>query len=932
MAIGPFSSFAFPGVYTKTLNEPPRVSASGALRFPAFIGVGEEVTAVTAYEMIRGSSSMADNLITKEDVSVQVNGTKRDFNVTFSPITTGAGTGTVATDPRSVTAYVNGDPAPVASIDGANGIVYLMSFPALGDTVEISYYFKKQDTLHTDEDISAQANGTNKVFKVYNVPIVSGNNGGITTTDVSTVTVKVNGTAVTVSAVDGDSGHITLATTTTAPSGSDTVTVTYYSNIYQDTSDILPSDHIASITKVGYSATSQDFINTTDYVLDTSGVFNTINWGNSFQRAYGSHIVSADYLYGQVSGTLYDNRIYRREATGTVDGTNKSFVLDYVPTLGTGQGKSTDNVTLISAYTGTVATDASTAVVTELSASTKTVTLQTPPALGQKVFVDQYHNMLPDDIWTLTSELAGVTGVGTYSIEGASTGTAYNVAWSTVDTTVSSPNFGTENVTYPNGAGAANSDAQVIPGYGVDEIISLTFTDSTAYVVTSSVAAGTGSLGDNTGYLNQTYIDTKTGFRVTVKSGSSVAYTALDKIGYISSSTITTAVTPTRAIPGIRVIVKDTENVTAGDTGLLTTYNMSGQEPNIGDFYYVSYLDNKEFDDTNILDPVFVTLEKDALAYSGDLTISNKLGLAAHLAFLNGAPAMALVQIKKTVGGTDAPDSEYITAIDSFNSPMENGLKPSLMEPVTTSATVLSYLKTSNTIQSSIRYANERMSYFGFANNTSPSTAMVYAQSMNNERMIAVYPDGGIVTLTDDLGNNVDYIVDGSLVAAAVAGRDTSPAYDVAEPLTRKPVVGFTRLFRRMDTVTQAQVCNAGVTLLEGQPAGIVIKMDLTTDVSSVLTRTPSVIRIKDFVQKGSRDALASFIGSKYLPSRLPEIEGTLTSYLGSLVQGQLIQAFTAVKAVQNTSDPTTVDVSAYYAPVLPLLYILITFNLRSSV
>jgi hypothetical protein len=929
MAIGPFDSFTFPGVYTKTLNEPPRVSAAGSLRFPAFIGVGDEVIPVTAWEMIRGSSAMADNKITKEDVSSQVTGTNRNFQVTFYPITTGAGTGTPATDPRAVTAYVNGDSVPVASIDAETGTVYLMSFPAAGDVVEMTYYFKRKDTWYQNEDLSIQADGVNKIFKVENVPIVDGTDGGITTTDPGKVLVKVNGTPVTVSAVDGDSGQIALAT---APASGATVTVTYFSNDYQDTYDILPSDHVNSITKIGYSATSQDFVNTVDYVLDTTGAFNTVNWGNSYKLAYGSHTSGATYLYSQVSGTLFDNRIFRRQASGTSDGTNVNFALNYVPTKGTGQGKPTDNPDLITAYVGTSPTSATVAQVTELSAANKVLKLKVPPTTGQKVYVTQYHNQLPDDNWTLTSVLAGASGVGTYSISGANSGDAYNIVWSTSDTTVADPDFATENVTYPNGTGTGNSDAQVMPGYGVAETVFLTFIDSTRYNVTSDNPSGTGTAGDNTGYLNQTYIDNKTGFRVTVNQGSTVTYQTGDKIGYISSATILSGAIPTRAIPGIRVFVTDTEGVNAGDTGLLNTYNKSGAEPNIGDFYYVSYLDNKEFDDNGILAPVFVTLEKDAIAYSGPLTINNKLGLAAHLAFLNGAPAMALMQLKKAVGGTDAGDSAYITGIDYFNAPMTNGLRPSLMEPVTTSRSILAYLKTSNTIQSSIRYQNERMTYFGFANNTTPSAAMVYAQSMNNERMVAIYPDGGIVTLTDELGNNVDYIVGGDLLAAAICGRDTSPAYDVAEPLLRKPVVGFTRLFRRMDPVTQAQVCNAGVTMLEEQPSGILVKMDLTTDVSSVLTRTPSVIRIKDFVQKGTRSALASYIGTKFLPSRTSEIENTLKSYLSALQGAQIITAFTGVKAVPDANEPTTVNVEAYYSPVLPLNWIIVTFNLRSRI
>jgi len=203
---------------------------------------------------------------------------------------------------------------------------------------------------------------------------------------------------------------------------------------------------------------------------------------------------------------------------------------------------------------------------------------------------------------------------------------------------------------------------------------------------------------------------------------------------------------------------------------------------------------------------------------------------------------------------------------------------------------------------------------------------------MNCDRMVGIYPDGAITTITDELGNTIEYLVDGSLLAAAVAGRDTSPAFDVAEPLTRKPVVGFTRLFRRMDSVTALQTANSGLTILSEEAGGIVIKFDLTTDVTSVLTRTPSVIRIKDFVQRGTRAILDPYIGNKFLNEKITEIEQTLGSYLSALKRAQIIQDFSGIKATIDPSDATVINVVAYYAPILPLLWILITYNLRSKV
>lgn len=930
MALGPFDSFSFPNVYTKTLNEAPTATAAGDLRIPALIGVADEDVPVNNYEMIRGSSAMADNKITRENVSSQVLGTNRNFQVTYYPIVKGDGNATTTTNPNDVAVEVDGEVVAVSSVDGANGLVYTIGIPPLGSTVLITYFFKRTDTLHTDEVLTDQVDSLRTVFQTHFLPIVTGDGSGTTTTNTAHVTVLVNNSAVTVSAVDGDSGQITLAA---APTIGQTVTVTYYSNEWQDTADILPSPFVSSVSQVGYSPGTSDFIDETDFVLDTTGAFSTINWGHSSKVSAGSTTAGGEpFDDTQITDTLFDNRTFRRVMTGTADGTNTDFVMEATPKSGGGRGINTDNPDLVTAYYGTSPTDATAIDVIQLTASTRTAVLASAPASGNSLYVTQYSNLLPDDTWTLTDKTSGAVSIGVYDVVGTNAGRAMDTLWSTADTTVADPDFSSENVTYPNGTGAGNSDAQVSPGFAVAETVYLNFADATTYTISSTDANGSGSGGDNTGYLNQTYIDSVTGFRLTVNEGVLVIYTSGDRLGYNITQDFVTSATPTRAVPGVRVRVANTTDIVVDDTGLVKTYNLSGNEPNVGDFYYVSFTETTQFDSDGLKKAELYSKEKDVIADTGPLSVTNNLGLAAHLAFLNGSSILALLQIEKTSGADDAPDSRYIAGIDYFNEPMEGGVRPALMQPVTTSSPVISYLRTSNTIQSGIRYANERFSYFGFATNTTPTAAQTIARAMNNELMVGIYPDGAVTSITDELGNEVEYLVDGAYMAAAVAGRDTSPAFDVAEPLTRKPVVGFRRLFRRMDSVTAAQTANSGLTLLEELAAGIEVKFALTTNISSVLTRTPSIIRIKQFVQRGSRSILQSYIGSKLLVQRKAEIEQTLKSYLAALQQANIITAWTDVLAEPDPNDPTIINVTAYYSPVFPLLWIVITFNLRSNI
>jgi hypothetical protein len=194
-----------------------------------------------------------------------------------------------------------------------------------------------------------------------------------------------------------------------------------------------------------------------------------------------------------------------------------------------------------------------------------------------------------------------------------------------------------------------------------------------------------------------------------------------------------------------------------------------------------------------------------------------------------------------------------------------------------------------------------------------------------------VYPDGAVIGITDTFGNEVEYIVDGSMLAAATCGLDMSPATDIATPLTNSTIVGFKRLYRRLDNVTAALVANSGCTVLEEQTPVIRILMYLTTDMSTSLTRDPRIVEVKHSIQQGIRSALSRYIGSKNLPKMQSQVRDTTGSYFKSLKQKEIIVDFTGINVTQNTSDPSTLDVEAYYSPVFPLNWIVVTLNLRQS-
>ncbi len=913
---GPFTQYIDPGVYTRTLTDNTITTLTGGLRIPLFIGVGSENLQVTDYEIVRGSSASVDNYKGNEDVSLQFDGTNREIQTMLYPIVKGNGAGEISFDPKTVQVTINGNPAGVAQLYGDQGRVILSSIPRDTDVVKISYYFKRTDTLISNDDVSKQANGVNKIFKVAHLPIVDGTNGGIATTDVTKVTVTVDGSNVGVYEVVGQDGVVELEN---APVSGSVVLVTYWTNKWQDTFDYLPVSNIANVVRVGTAPDRLDFTNTVDFVIQD----NKIQWGHSFSivgvDAYpGSSVLDDTY----VNSYLHDNRVYMRPTTGTVDGVNKEFVLEFVPTDGSGRGTPSDDPAIVKAYVGVGVADAlanGEVDVAFLNSATKKVTLVAAPVAPQRVYVTYYHNMLADDVYMITCKKPSTsTEAGEYEVNSFNNGLVVNIVEDSPSSSVADPNFAIEGVTYPNG----NFDGQTIPGYGVEETILLNFINNSDYLVMSSIGPD-GSNGS--GSLGQTYIDEKTGTRFTVMPGTTVTYQPGDLVEYDVAKTFVTQQTPVWAVPGLRTTINNLNGVAISNTGMLTTYNKAGAEPNVGDFYYVTL----DYAKTEYPIKVYTRL-KDVVAAIGEVNTDNRLSLAAYLAFSNGAIAVALAQVLRDNTGVDATFESYKQVLRTLESPIEGlGIKPNIICPVTTKQDVINEMRLHCEKLSTIRYRSERTGVFGYAVGTTAEQAQQFAKNMKSERLVGLFPDGAIIGLIDELGNVNEAVVDGSLLAAAYAGLAVNPTYDVATPLTHKTLTGFRRLVRQLDAVTMNQTAVAGLTVLEDLVPNILIRHAMTTNPTNVLTREPTVIYIKDYVQQQMRGALDRFIGVKFLPTVIQDVETAVDNLMNQMINQEIITQFTGTSAIQDENDPTILHVETFYSPVFPLNWIVVTFNLR---
>ena len=444
-----------------------------------------------------------------------------------------------------------------------------------------------------------------------------------------------------------------------------------------------------------------------------------------------------------------------------------------------------------------------------------------------------------------------------------------------------------------------------------------------SFEVTSNNPAGSGG----TGTPGQTYTDAKTGLRFTILPSNTGSYTLGGSFTMeVSPTFYVNPAIPFYSVPGMELTVSNTVGVTAEDTATVQTFAPSGVEPANGDPYYITYKYLKQDYTTRVFRQL-KTIEANFGRTSGE----NRVTLAAYLAILNGALLVGIKQVLKVSGTNQASDQSYIAALNELTLPLPGNVKPDLLVPLATSTAVYAQLTQHVETQSLIQNQSERMGFIGFASGTLPAVAATVASSLNSNRIVCFYPDSAVVTLTDELGQSYESLVDGTFIAAAAAGAVVSPSVDVATPYTRRRVQGFTRLPRILDPVEANQTAVKGVTLMEDLDPIIRVRQGLTTRMDSALTRLPTVTQIADYVQQNSRSALDNFIGTKFLATRTQEVNVTMTSLFKQLVEAEIVAAFTGINSAVDPDDPTVLRFEAYYQPVFPLLYIVLTFNLRAQ-
>lgn len=441
------------------------------------------------------------------------------------------------------------------------------------------------------------------------------------------------------------------------------------------------------------------------------------------------------------------------------------------------------------------------------------------------------------------------------------------------------------------------------------------------YQVTSSNPNGS----DGVGTPGQTYTDEQTGLRFTVLPPLAGDYADGGSFTLVVDSTFTAdASIPVKAVPGLELTVFNTLGMGIGTTALVSTYGRSGNEPAVGDIYYISY----QYAKTDLSTKLFRDLKR-IRANFGPPTPDFPLSLAANLALLNGAVLIGLKQVLKAPNSSQASVISFRDAIDEQKKPIEGSVKPDVITPLGTDPQIFGYLNQHCVFMSAPRQEGERIGVVGVASGTNALGVQSVAQGLNSELMVVNYPDQYVITVQDSTGNSFDQLVDGTFMAAALAGACCNPGIDVATPWTRRQVIGFKKLGRVLDPTEANQIAVSGVSIIEQVDAGMRIRHGLTTRVDNVVTRTPSVTLTIQFVQQAIRRVLDPYIGQKFTGTLIKTVENAIVGLFSTLIDQQIVKKVAGIAVTVDDNDPTIMRTESIYVPVFPLEYIVATLQVR---
>lgn len=203
-------------------------------------------------------------------------------------------------------------------------------------------------------------------------------------------------------------------------------------------------------------------------------------------------------------------------------------------------------------------------------------------------------------------------------------------------------------------------------------------------------------------------------------------------------------------------------------------------------------------------------------------------------------------------------------------------------------------------------------------------TVQQTSQGYANRRVWSTFSDTAAATL-----QGIEQVIDGFYMNAAIAGMIAQQPPQ--QSFTNFPMTGFTRVIGSNDTFSERQlnVMAAGgnyIIVQDAPSTPLIARMALTTDMTSIETRTDSITKIVDFCAKFLRRGLKNFIGRFNITQGfLDSLGHVIQGLLGFLTESGILIGANLNNIIQDTSAPDTVMIDVTLDVPFPCNYIRLT-------
>lgn len=228
----------------------------------------------------------------------------------------------------------------------------------------------------------------------------------------------------------------------------------------------------------------------------------------------------------------------------------------------------------------------------------------------------------------------------------------------------------------------------------------------------------------------------------------------------------------------------------------------------------------------------------------------------------------------------------------------------------------------------SIKIRGASLVVAGIVDKTGMAETIATASSAyGNRRVWKTMPDRCAATIEGS-----EQMLEGFYMNAAIAGM--VGANPPQQSFTNFPIAGFSRVIGSNNYFNESQMnVMAGggtwIIIQEGQGSPLTSRMALTTDLTSIETRTDSITKVVDYVSKMLRTSLRNFIGRFNITQGFLDSLGAVIQGIGGmLVETGVLVGFNLNNIIQDEDAPDTVLVDVTLDVPYPCNYLRLVLNI----